>query len=167
MEGLVSGRFRIRTVDRETGQWPGWRWFIVRVYPDQPSLARAANRATPWVSHDEADACLQPSIDRYADDDGKPGKYLGGPRSGYGGIVRIHRSRLSAEVVAHEAVHVALRVFRWDHAEDVRLGKECRRREEDLAYLVGDATQAINDLLFRLDVYPGVWHHETAVDKPL
>lgn len=71
----------------------------------------------------------------------------------WAGVLRLARDHLFPEVVAHESTHAALAIYRVDVAAYVQLGNDCGRREETLAYIVGDVTANVTDALHQA----GAW----------
>jgi hypothetical protein len=65
----------------------------------------------------------------------------------WAGVMRLSRTYLEAEVVAHECVHAGLAIYRMDVAGYVQLGEGCGRREETLAYIIGDVTAQVTGAL--------------------
>lgn len=101
------------------------RWFHVRVHPDVQHLQDAAAAYRLGEDFTECCGCVHPVPEP-------------APNSGYAGLVRFAEDWLTPEVVAHELVHAALVVYRLNVAVDVRLGRGCFGREEQLAYIYGE-----------------------------
>lgn len=135
-------RFRIAT----SGEVGPARWWWVVIHPDLDAM-RAAARA--WCGdvypdefwEDTAGLC-QPVGWWEPEDDPRVRHY---PESGYAGVIRFAAGHVDAAVVAHELVHAAVAVYRMNCCPDVRLGQQCGRREEELAYLYGELFAAFQE----------------------
>jgi hypothetical protein len=112
------------------------RWWWVRIHDNVDQLREAAHRHRPWYGRDHWDdtcGCCHPL-----------GWLNGGkgdqhwPANGYAGVIRYSEDYLTSEIVAHELVHAALWTYRMNVTGDVRLGRQCGGREEQLAYIYGE-----------------------------
>lgn len=65
----------------------------------------------------------------------------------FAGTIRISREHCTYEVLSHEVVHAACCIYRLDIKEDIDLGDGCGVFEEKLAYIIGDLTNAVMDVL--------------------
>lgn len=150
----ASGTIRLRHVAVD-GRTSPWRWFATRLYDTQAELAAAAYRYAPWMGrefHRNSAATVQPAPRREHITAGGRVTDLSVGR-GPAGVIRFHRGRLGSSVIAHEAVHAALVVYRLDLARTADLGDDCGPDEENLAYLVGEATRALVDWLYSVGAY--------------
>lgn len=68
----------------------------------------------------------------------------------YAGTIRLWSGDVTPEIVVHEVVHAAARIFRLDIAKRVNLGTNCFQNEEWFAYIVGDLTHSVTDVLTEL-----------------
>lgn len=119
----------------------------VHVYDDVERMRRAASqwRAKPDSHYDRAEGvthCVERR--RYEPD----GTVVIHPSAG---IIRLWTGRLTTEVVAHEAAHMACGIYRMDHNGNDP--NEDMEDEEVLCYLVGELTRGIVNGLYR----HGVW----------
>jgi hypothetical protein len=127
------------------------RWFRLFVHPTKEDLQRAAARYDPgpgdWAG---TLGCCHPAHYRYQVD--AKGDVVDVSDRHWGGVVRVTRD-VSTEVLAHEVTHAALVVYRRDVCRDVRLGDECRQREETFAYINGDLLSTAARALYEA----GIW----------
>ncbi len=56
----------------------------------------------------------------------------------YAGMLRFNREWLTNETITHECVHAGAMIYRMDIHEPFNLGVTYNKREEHLAYIVGD-----------------------------
>lgn len=131
-------------------------WWWVRIHNTQTDLIRHANqlarrRHTHDQQPDDTLACFQPAGFWYhVDPDGTMTPH---PRNGYVGTMRLTADNLTTEIVTHECVHLALRIYRGRHNEHATLGTDCGPAEENLAYIIGQTVTTMTDLLHNL----GLW----------
>lgn len=118
---------------------PYWWW--VAIHDTTADLIAAADRlGRRRGDHDPQPdgtlACFQPANFIYwvpADAD-EPRELR--RRNGYVGTMRL-TADADTEVVVHECVHLALRIYRVEHDEQAAIGDNCGEPEENLAYIIG------------------------------
>ena len=125
-------------------------WWWVRIHDTQPDMLDTANRRGDTNPPDTL-ACFQPAgfwchVD-------KAGTVTPSRKNGYVGTVRLVRGHVNSEVVAHECVHLALRIYRSRHDEHADFGDDCSETEERLAYIIGETVRTMSDLLHELDAW--------------
>ncbi len=112
------------------------RWCWVRIHPTIAHFTAAATRTAPWHPKGYWDGCIgcfQPTT-WIEHDDG----IVTYPANGYAGTLRLIEGHNNPEITAHELVHAATQIYRMNVKRDVRLGDDCRQREEELAYIYGE-----------------------------
>jgi hypothetical protein len=132
-------------------------WWWLRIHDTPTELARAADRMTVRRHIDDPQppdtlACFQPASFWYHVDN--RGNSTPNHRNGYAGTMRLCRDHITTEIITHECVHLALRIYRSRHDEQATLGTDCAAPEEHLAYLIGETTSTTTDTLYSL----GVWN---------
>ncbi len=133
---LLSLRMVLRTTDWHEREGVQNRWFWVVVHDKQPELVAAAARMGRPVEAD-CEGLVHPVHQREriaADGRVTPLE----PANGYSGLIRLARTHLTVEHIAHELVHAAGVVYRQSVHPQISLGNGCRRNEEALAYIYGD-----------------------------
>lgn len=126
------------------------RYLQVFVHPDPEHLQRAARRYT-GSSFKGTLGCCHPAPVRLRYD--ADGTAVERPYAHWAGMVRLSQGHITTEIVAHEMTHAALVIYRMDVKPDVRLGNDCRMREETLAYIVGDLIASATNALYQR----GLW----------
>lgn len=124
------------------------RWCWVRIHDDVEQMRVAAQRLNPRVSVDRTGGgwtdcygCFQPAPAYPHPQDPE------WAANGYAGTIRLAKGWITAEIVAHELIHAAARIYRMNINRELRLGVECHGREEDLAYIYGELFAAMQDKL--------------------
>lgn len=113
------------------------RWCTVRIHDTLDDLRNAAHKLrsergrSGW---NDCYGCFHPTWHWTNEDTGRR-EYSA---NGYAGLIRLATGHVTAEIVAHELVHAALQIYRMNVHQDVRIGKGCGGREEDLAYIYGE-----------------------------
>ena len=114
------------------------RWVRVRVHDTAAQLQDAAHRlradTTSRAYWDGCYGCFHPvGYFQHA----KTGAIRYG-RNGFAGTLRLAMGHATSEIVAHELMHAAMQVYRMNACAEVRLGRQCGKREEQLAYIYGE-----------------------------
>lgn len=132
----------------------GGRYIRIVVHDTTAELRAAAGRyRDDTLGWTDTGACFHPAPRRERLVDGE---WVASTPRGWAGVMRLAREYLDAEVIIHECVHASLTIYRLDVVQDVRLGdgSSSIRREESLAYIVGDLTTEVLGALNRAGVYP-------------
>jgi len=124
------------------------RCYEVRVYPNRAAYLRAASAHGLRESYANSHAVTFHEKRYLVDADGRetPTPIVGS--------IYVHRDLLDGEIVAHEAVHAGLNLFRLRHHGSGNIGsnqtESSELKEEELALSIGRLTQEIADKLHEL-----------------
>lgn len=136
--------FRIATEPAGPGRGT---WWHVRIYDTEHELQDAAHRYHvangAWPDRDSwagVAGCVQTALWR-EQTAGTWKQVL--PANKLLGVIRLSRTHLTVEVLAHECLHAALATYRMLVKRDVRLGVGTDHREEALCYIAGELTDQL------------------------
>lgn len=127
--------------------WGGPRQYIrILIHDTTKELQKAASRFRPYEDWSSAGGVFHsPDIRETYFEETDEWKTTSDPH--YAGMIRFSRDYLNTEVVAHEAAHAAIFIYRRDLDENVTLGDEVGEKEENLCYIIGDVTASVNTAL--------------------
>lgn len=134
-------------------EWGGrCRYIRIVIHPTHQALREAASRFN-GDDYSNAAGCFHPAPERFRID--KDGSETRVTDPHWAGTMRLTLKEIDSEIVTHECVHAGLAIYRMDVCTDVRLGTgDNLRREEQLAYIIGDLTAQVSNALWRLEVWP-------------
>lgn len=124
----------------------------VSVYPDAPSMRRAARRYNePWM--DEAPQFTGALAVTHAVDIRHIGADGSEVRSPVAAHIRLCEEAIGTGVVTHEVTHAALAIYNQDCLEGQGPVHDDLPQEEILCYLVGDLAARIVNKMYELGYY--------------
>lgn len=121
-------------------------WLTLTVHDDLKHMRRLGERYHPWEGgFGEAVGLWQPATvhEQLINGDWVDRR----PR--FAGILRLTRGHIDADVVAHEAAHAALTIYRRAVGRPASFGVTCGDHEENLCYIMGDLNARIVAQLHR------------------